>query len=167
MPKLPIKKMTNPKWPDNQAEIGYFAGMIDGEGCINIQKWSNPSGTCSYSTRFTIANTNLEVLLWIHERFGGAIYEQRRTGTYLNSKHKLCYIWITAGAKGNWLLERVTPYLVIKPQQAALAVQIGSLHLLAKDRHKQIDPRSQRKAEQLKAKIHELNRRGVPDVEEA
>src|SRR3990167_4655443 len=55
------------------AELGYIAGIIDGEGCINISVKKQRQGE-SLTCRLTIGNTNEELLKTIQEWIGGDIY---------------------------------------------------------------------------------------------
>ena len=90
-----------------KVEWAYLAGLIDGEGCITSRR--NSKG--SYYTRMTISQKRVELLWWVHERFGGAVSVKGRT-------------WHAGSRHSAWVLEGVLPYLVLKRDQAEVALAL-------------------------------------------
>jgi hypothetical protein len=100
----------------SDAEAGYIAGLIDGEGSLDIRRrkrqtveWLGP--------RVRVANTNLECLVWLVERLGGNIYPT-------NTKRpncQVCYHYELENAQViKALLFRIAPFLIIKKEKAEM-----------------------------------------------
>lgn len=89
--------------PSDPVEIGYLAGIIDGEGCIhrNGNGWN-----------VDVANNNLALHAWLLS-IGGSITD--RGGK--------CLHWrVLSSADVLDLLELVEPYLMVKREQAQRAI---------------------------------------------
>ena len=92
----------------------WLAGFIDGEGCFNISRTRT-----TIFPRLLIANTNLEILEAIKEKYGGDI-----------SSRKLKDNWKTFNLyRASWkifknILNDVLPYLNIKKDVAILCSKI-------------------------------------------
>lgn len=92
----------------------YTAGIVDGEGCISMEKRK-------FTLRLYVSNTNLNLLIWIREHWGGHIKPNHRRAKpnhragfnlFLNSKETL------------FLLETVLPFLIVKKEEALLVLSI-------------------------------------------
>ena len=102
-------------------ELGYLAGMIDGEGCINYYKSKSKSSKIGYTfvARLFITNTNLECLLYLQRLFGfGALRERTK-----QARRKKSWNLDFAPRETRVILEAVQPYLIIKKQQAQLMIE--------------------------------------------
>lgn len=105
-----------------QSELGYLAGLIDGEGTITISL--NSKRTSIYQrTRLlqpmvSICNTNHAIVDWLSIRLPFVICKQR----YDDSK-KDTYALKLSGYKIESLLRTVLPYLVAKKRQAELILE--------------------------------------------
>jgi len=110
--------ITESKW-------AYLAGILDGEGTIHLNLRSD-RGTNSFRWRVNITNTNLELLNWVSERFGGNIY--RAKGNDSNPNHRMSYHL-------NWdavecvleVLNGVLPFLIVKKKLAETLVNFLTL----------------------------------------
>lgn len=95
----------------------YLAGIIDGEGHITIT-------SCAYRGRQKLAlmvgvsNNSLELLEWILITTGcGKIYHRSRF-------HNKGCVWNLTGSQNViFLLEQIIPYLILKKDQAILAIE--------------------------------------------
>lgn len=108
-----------------QEKIIYLAGIIDGEGYIgiNLQKQKK----CNrYRIRLCVCNTNLELLTWLVDNFGGGIYEKR----VYKSNHSKSFNWSVGDKSAEEILTVVYPYLIIKKKQAELALAYRKLQNL-------------------------------------
>ena len=85
----------------SDAERGYIAGIIDGEGCI-----------CR--DRIRVTNTDKYLLEWLQLKLGGAIGNQKS----YKENHTKCYYWNYSTVASEQLLIQVLPYLIIKRQKA-------------------------------------------------
>ena len=108
------KQLTN--WENiTETDLAYMAGIIDGEGCLNISK------TRKYRyCRLTIANTDKFLMKWLVDKFGaGAQNREHRRSTEERKNRKPCYIFLVAAQNElHELLIRVEKYLVIKKVKA-------------------------------------------------
>jgi hypothetical protein len=101
----------------------YFAGLFDGEGCIRIGKWSKPNSThVRYSLHATLGVNYLPVIQLMHETYGGSISENRHD--LRGPNNRIVFIWTGASRVAAEFLHRVSPYLVIKREQAAVALRL-------------------------------------------
>lgn len=98
-----------------EVELAYMAGIIDGEGCVNI--WCR-SDRKEYRLRLSVTNCDLSLMLWIKSTFGGYLY--RREAQKAGWKTK--YEWMVTGKLLDNVLPIILPYLKIKRRQAELAV---------------------------------------------
>ncbi len=99
-------------------ELAYFAGLMDGEGCFNIN-YNKKRNT--YQARLTMTNTNLDMLIWCQERIGGKIYKRKKYADH----HKDKYEWMSWGDKEFLLnlLKKILPFLVGKREQCKVLIK--------------------------------------------
>jgi hypothetical protein len=105
-----------------QAEKGYIACAIDGEGSISITSSKNIRGMLGVSAFpwVTIANTNMIFLTYISRITGiGIINPQPRQ----NPKHKLGFVWKPRKHEMQEFLETIQPYLIIKRDQCEIVLE--------------------------------------------
>lgn len=121
--------------------IIYFAGIVDGEGCITYAK--EGSNKRNYQPRLMITNTNEDLMKWLLKNFGGSYHKR----SLLKYPHwKPMYLWRISGQQAMDLVKKVEPYLIIKKWQAELLdgwnvyrkeckelVSIGRTHRLSDD----------------------------------
>lgn len=91
-----------------------LAAFVDGEGCI----------TGNQSTRVVIhvANTSTALMRWLADCFGGSVHKRKdRTST----NNKQAYLWTVVGVLAADVLFRIRPYLIIKGEQADIAMRLG------------------------------------------
>jgi len=86
-----------------QAELGYIAGVIDGEGHI-AKKYM----------RVSVSNTSLPLMEWLKTRIGGCLYKK----TIIKTTTTQCYGWDITGAKARGLLVVILPFLLVKKDKA-------------------------------------------------
>jgi len=108
------------KMPENPRELGYIAGLLDGEGHItwNIRK---RHGKIDKQPHIGISNTNPEVLRYLESIGGKVSWRSEKIGTFMGVTKKLC-------AFGTWqidgtlniivFLKAVLPSLIIKREKA-------------------------------------------------
>lgn len=99
----------------------YIAGIFDGEGCIGIYRRvrvdrKNPEYPCE----LRISNTNKNVIEFIKRHFKeGLVY----TWIGRSSTRRQMWSWEVRGKKAMNFLQTVYPYLVIKKDQAKIAIE--------------------------------------------
>lgn len=123
-------------------DIGWTAGILDGEGHLRIARGPN------YGVRVVVSNTDLKMLRRLVTLWGGHISP---------SKHNMpnareVWQWNLHGKNVAEMLAVVAPHLVTKAEQARLLLEMLSLW------HKR-NVTGEREA--LYAKIAPLNRRGI------
>jgi hypothetical protein len=99
----------------SEAELAYFAGIIDGEGCFAVHRRGT---TGIYGLQLQVGNTDPQLMQWIQQRFGGSLKLERRS----NPKHQPVWRWWAASADLDVILTRLIPYLICKKRQAELFV---------------------------------------------
>jgi hypothetical protein len=138
-----------------ESNWSYLAGLIDGEGCISINKRVNNYGNngrnnyVQYNFRISITNTSLKLMKYLIEHFGGVYYTKRSNN---DNNWKASYEWRPKG-KGNneKVLLSILPYLVVKWGQANIGLQYVRLP--------EQDPKSR---DDLFQQIRLLNLKGSP-----
>jgi hypothetical protein len=101
-----------------EAEKGYLAGLIDGEGCINIAKNQGRY----YVLQVITAQTNEYLLDYWHKKTGiGSLHLMKRSKSGENDSAK--WHWHCANNQAKALLEIIRPYLVLKCEEARVALE--------------------------------------------
>lgn len=99
----------------DSAEIGYAAGLFDGEGCLSTSPYARPSGLRHHCDIF-LGMQNRAAL----ERF------QRVVGVgTITRRHDLWMYWVS-GAKSGHVVRMLLPYLTAKREAAALYVEFAA-----------------------------------------
>ena len=121
-------------------EDAYFAGLVDGDGCIHISNRGELS--------VTVTNCYRPVLDDLCSSYGGAEYKDR---TKQNAQE--VYRWKLYCQKADAILKRLLPYLRIKRNQAQIALQ----HQGTKGYHKPIPANVLRERKRLTRQLRALN----------
>lgn len=143
-------------------KIAYFAGIMDGEGTIGIykRKPNHKSGHKNFIYRIEIRVTNTDVRLieWLKTNFGGGIYPCTRQ----RANHKKAWEWRCGIGIGIKLLKETMPYLLLKKEQAHLAIKFQEKCTLVHFRRELGIPLDNlKKREEIYLRMKELNKRGV------
>ena len=97
-------------------DLAYLAGIIDGEGSVFIErglKLRPQQKSPSYVPRISIANTDIRLMDWLKESFGGSVSRAKRDGNWRDS-----YCWQITHHRAIELARMVMPYLKLKGVQA-------------------------------------------------
>ena len=100
---------------------GYFAGIVDGEGCISAC-YHKPKKHCMVI--FTVTNTNLKLIKQLVKKYGGWYTISNRKSSY---GKKTCYNWSPHTKDMEGILTLIHPLLIVKKKQAALAIKLRRL----------------------------------------
>lgn len=141
-------------WTDS--ELAYLAGIIDGEGCLSL----NRSARNRFTTQLYIGSTDPRLVHWLYPRFGGTVALRPSP---LPLRHKPLWRWLIGGADLEALLTATLPYLVIKREQANLILEFRATLALTGPGH-QSQPTPTPVVDHrilLKSKLLQLNKRGV------
>lgn len=111
----------------NISRYAYLAGLIDGEGCICINKTGRRISNDEIKVednkqalilRVIVTQKDGQVMDWLKGNFGGGVnlhYKGTNTG-YLHE-------WTLSHEKAGEILKKILPFLVIKKRQAEIAIQ--------------------------------------------
>jgi len=99
------------------SQLAYLAGIIDGEGCINIYR-SGKYPRTDYSIRIYVVSTDKILIDWLQTTFGGLQYKRET-----RSGWKTKYEWIVERRLFDQLCNAVLPYIIIKKAQLELALR--------------------------------------------
>jgi hypothetical protein len=116
-----------------EAERGYLAGLLDGEGNISFAK-ERRAGVMTNRCRIwiSIGNTNREVVDWLHKKIpAGNVCTDHRLNRF--GKMKM-HRWMVSTNPAIVLINEILPYLIIKRPIAEL-LKAGYKHLDAAGRH--------------------------------
>jgi hypothetical protein len=148
----------NTQW--TEAELAYFAGILDGEGCLSMSAPTRRTG--QYATQIFVGNTDARLIHWIHARFGGTVALRPRQAS-AKPTHKQLWRWLLSGSDIVPVLSAVSPYLVIKREQAQLILEMRqTMKPVGSNQTQPLSNAVLTRREELKARLAVLNRRGVP-----
>jgi len=99
----------------HETQVAYFAGLLDGEGCVRVGRFKNSSGALRYRAYMVIAMTDVAPINWLAENVGGRKYVDRKVRP---NNSKLCFVWQCNAQEGCVLLKRAIQYLLVKQPQA-------------------------------------------------
>lgn len=100
---------------NKKEQLAYFAGLLDGEGCIGVWKFRNSAKQLRYRAAMSIAMTDKEPILWLFKTFGGGTYLDKKIG---KTKSKVCHLWKMNAGDAARLLSKALPLLLVKKKQA-------------------------------------------------
>ena len=153
-PRVPDLQM-----PEDPAALGYLAGIVDGEGCITIRRAFNKdtSRSTSHSVVVTVATCDPRMAEWLATIVGGGtvhVDKSRRPGW------KPRITWTLTGRNVAAFLAPIRPYLVLKGEQADVALALRRLSQ-GRWQGRRLAAGVVEEREALKQQIHVLNKRGV------
>ena len=104
--------------------FAYFAGAIDSDGFVSIQRSTrkSKSGTVHtyYNAKIGFTSSNQTVVQHLlKENFGGAVYTYQPD----NPNYKAWSVWQVSDRHARRVLEALLPYLIIKKRQAELVIE--------------------------------------------
>ena len=105
----------------NETDVAWAAGIIDGEGCIHVQRrWPEShrnSKSLYHYLRLSVTNTDIEMLKRLQSIFQGSI-NQRKDGSFE---------WGLGGMKAVKALVAVGPYSTTKRKEIELGINFQIL----------------------------------------
>jgi hypothetical protein len=138
-----------------ETQKAYLAGIIDGEGCLRVDCGKNGKGTVKYSITITVANTNFNLIKYLHSTTNiGSVLPIPKKG---NRKPQLR--WTVYSKQAEEFLLQVLPYLLVKEPQAKILLEARK-HCRIPGR-RGLSDKEKKSKEKLYLKIKKLNRRGL------
>ncbi len=111
-----------------QIELAYFAGIIDGEGCMYIGNFdcNKKTGIPYFQTHIQVCNTDKNLIDWIQNTFGGKVSIKSRERT--DRPRKLAYLWNSSGERVTHLCEVLLPYLIVKKKECEIMLKMRATY---------------------------------------
>lgn len=107
---------------EQQAELMWMAGFIDGEGCLAVQRTKHIYDQFAYfQARITVGQISRAPLDLFAARFGGSVHPQTK------SNGRVYYFWGLYGKKAVACLGALRPFLRVKNRQADLLLELSSI----------------------------------------
>jgi hypothetical protein len=151
--KLPVFKGICPSTVD----WARMAAYIDGEGSILIntrKSTAHATDASGFYLRVTVTNTDVRLMAWLMETFGGSFHDNNPEKYYEGKNWKKAYWWGASSQKGAWILFNCLPYFIIKRDQAELGIQLQeSLNEIGRMRHKCLPTEVVEYRRQIKKKL--------------
>jgi hypothetical protein len=149
--------LSNPYASLSEKELAYIAGIIDGEGHVNIisQFSKNKLGFKKeyFTLRISIGNTNKAIIEWLQKRLGGYI-----SANVAKQGCKQCFHLQLNAKRVRWLAPLILPYLVGKTEEVKLL--ISSFILLQQSKRQKHFPEVKELQRQIRV-FHSRQGRGV------
>ncbi len=103
-----------------RTDLAYVAGIVDGEGCIDITRRTRPGHKYSdFALRVTVTSTDLWLCQMLQMGFGGKVSERSK----LRITRNRTWDWRVERAHAGRFLELILPYLHLKRPQAELGIK--------------------------------------------
>jgi intein/homing endonuclease len=104
----------------DEKTLAYFAGLFDGEGCINVAEVKPRPGrrSPSFQTVAQVSMTDRRSLDLLLDSFGGSIRRTNKVGA------RPIWVWRVYHKAAKLFLEDILPYLVVKKLQAELLIEL-------------------------------------------
>ena len=105
-----------------EIDLTWIAAMVDGEGCIYINKNNNAvknGGSPSYGVRLEIANTNKKIIDRVYDLLKIGIIQER-----IKKGKRTAYVWHVATQQASEILNLIYPFLIGKKKEAEIALSL-------------------------------------------
>lgn len=149
--------------PTSVAILAYAAGVFDGEGTVGIRLLHKKGQVEKKYHSVTVAITSTDTALtdWLQCHFGGRVNRNHKENADRN--YKEAWKWALLSRHAAAFLEAVRPYLILKAQQARIALALRDE--MGEGRRVAITPELFAKREALRLELKARNRRGRPPVD--
>lgn len=150
-----------------ERQLGWLAGIWDGEGSITVFKYAEKNGAIKYCPTICAVNTDLTIINEVQKLADllGINFHlmERKIPKSKRDKHSISYQLITR--KMSYIkkfLEIITPYLISKKAQAELVLRFVNKRLAKLEINKGSNAKSRYSEDEIEISknIRELNKRG-------
>lgn len=140
-------------------EDAYAAGIIDGEGWIGISRFNrNALPTFQPGVEVTMTEKALAVIQWLQSEYGGNVYKKPDPQRPENAP---CYRWSIVGEPAAIFLQKISPALLLKVEQAELIQKLlRIMGPMPTSRRRTWTREMSGRAQELYEEMKRLNRRG-------
>jgi len=141
-----------------------MAAYVDGEGSVLINPRRGRLAeykdiACTFYLKLTVANTDVRLLVWCKEKFGGTFKDANTKKYYEGRNVKTSWHWSASSTRAAWILHNCLPYFIIKREQAELGMQLqASMGLSAG--HKSLPKEVVETRREIKRQLLTLKARG-------
>lgn len=139
------------------AQIGWCAGIIDGEGTFSIYRTKQKSGGYGYSICVHVRMTHKETIYKLREILETGDVSGPR---YNGPKCKDVYRWAVTKYSAVNLVKEILPFLITKNEQARVFLQFSQNWTRLVNRHTERTEEETLILEALWLEMRELNRKG-------
>jgi hypothetical protein len=140
----------------------YAAGLVDGEGCVYIQNSTRKGpGRRSYHPVLEIgmSSKGRGLLLLLQREYGGTVNQSRKATERWDS----AFAWVATGVTATACLTRLLPHLVLKREQARMAIRVWEIRQSLVPRggtNARWTDTAAMRCETIRRAVQELNRKG-------
>lgn len=126
------------------------AAFLDAEGSIIII----PNSGSGYQLKIAVASTTIQLLQWFKANYGGSIHKKSPASYKDGITRKPAWDWVIASALAERFLYLIHPFLLIKQEQAIIALEFR----LVQRQHKGLSPEEKKASwHPYYERIRELN----------
>ena len=147
--------------PITKELLAYIAGFFDGEGCITAIR-SSKNGH-RYGITASITQKSRGILDLIKSYFGGYVVIQKRNR---RENDYICRLRFSVVAT-RVFLEAIAPYLIVKKEQAQIAIEYHQLRMLSKvkrDGYYYLSENAKRAEINMGKIMHKLKKQQMPQA---
>ncbi len=105
---------------ERKETLAYLAGVIDSDGCINIQKRKAGKWAANYQPRVTVKQVTPQAVELLHGTLGGSTWLSAPS----SQKGRPLYVWNIHSHAAGTALAALLPHLRIKVEQARNALAL-------------------------------------------
>lgn len=135
-----------------KCDLGYTAGMIDGEGSVSIACSVNGNGKYHYlRTVIQVSSNDLKPLKYLKKIWNLGLITKWKNKNSPNTS----YNWRLYGAQAGFLLDKIYKYLIIKKEKAMICLKFQKLRMVKAKRY--VNDKTVKKRIKLALKIRKLN----------
>ena len=157
------KKQYKPKIINNMSvvQLSYIAGILDGEGCISINKRPDRDYKHGYSfiAAIRVNNTYKELIYWLRDTIGLGTIVSRKADKKTN--RQAIYELKIHTQQAQQLLDVITNFLIVKKKQAKIMTEFNRIKGDNIYRNGPLPDNVWKKMNSLYNEIKRLNKRGV------
>lgn len=135
----------------NKEKYAYIAGIVDGEGCLCIEKYTRNNSN-AYVACLTVANSRICLINWLNKQIPAEIIERHYTKKNWNTGYTYRLRKVESL---KLLLVNILPYLLIKSTQAELLLELIKITPVS---GKHTNDIIKKRKEEIFQEIHRLNK---------
>jgi hypothetical protein len=147
----------------SEIDFARLAAFIDGEGTIYINEPPRPYGRSArpqHHLQLMVSNTDPRLMNWLKGTFDGCVYHIRNLKQPNPLAKRKVMHWQVNERLAFYLLEKILPYMIIKRQQAEVAMAFMKLKKTRAEATKRLTDDEFLMRHGLKMEIQRLNKEG-------